>query len=66
VPKKKASTTEATGTGGSRSTARTTEGEQQVAGDPGTGPEPGDINDNLSSDRMRALLEDHRRMGSRP
>ena len=29
-------------------------------------PEPSDINDNLASDRMKALLEDHRRMGSRP
>ena len=29
-------------------------------------PEPSDINDNLASDRMKALLEDHRRMGARP
>ena len=28
--------------------------------------EPGDINDALSSDRMKALLEDHRKMGTRP
>ena len=53
-------------TGGSRSTARTGEGEQQVAVDDGTGPEPGDINSSLDSDRMRALLDDHRAMGSRP
>jgi len=59
-------TTEPTGTGGPRSTARQTEGEQQVAGDTGTGPEPHEVNDNLASDRMKALLEDHRRMGSRP
>lgn len=29
------------------------------------GPEPHEINSALSSDRMKALLEDHRRMGSR-
>ena len=40
--------------------------EQQIAADDGSGPEPHEINDNLASDRMRALLEDHRRMGSRP
>lgn len=28
-------------------------------------PEPHEINSALSSDRMKALLEDHRRMGSR-
>ena len=53
-------------TGGSRSTARTGEGEQQVAVDDGSGPEPHEINDNLASDRMIALLEDHRAMGARP
>lgn len=53
-------------TGASRSTARTGEGEQQVAGDEGNGPEPHEVNDNLSSDRMQALLEEHRAMGSRP
>lgn len=64
--KKKAPTTEANATGGPRSTARQQSGEQQVAVDDGTGPEPGDINSSLDSDRMRALLEDHRAMGSRP
>lgn len=29
-------------------------------------PEPHEINSALSSDRMKALLADHRRMGSRP
>ena len=62
----KTPTTEPTGTGGPRSTARQGEGEQQVAGDQGTGPEPSEINDMLASDRMKALLEDHRAMGSRP
>ena len=28
-------------------------------------PEPHEVNDMLASDRMKALLEDHRRMGSR-
>ena len=28
-------------------------------------PEPHEINSSLSSDRMKALLEDHRKMGSR-
>jgi hypothetical protein len=28
-------------------------------------PEPHEINSSLDSDRMRALLEDHRKMGSR-
>lgn len=64
--KKKAPTTEANATGGPRSTARQQSGEQQVAVDDGSGPEPGDINSSLDSDRMRALLEDHRAMGSRP
>ncbi len=57
---------EAGSTGGSRSTARTGEGEQQIAYDDGTGPEPSEINSSLDSDRMKALLEDHREMGSRP
>jgi hypothetical protein len=29
-------------------------------------PEPHEINSSLASDRMKALLEDHRKMGSRP
>jgi hypothetical protein len=29
-------------------------------------PEPSDVNSALGSDRMKALLEDHRKMGSRP
>ena len=29
------------------------------------GPEPHEINSSLASDRMKALLEDHRKMGSR-
>ena len=45
---------------------RTAGAEQQIAVDDGSGPQPHEINDNLSSDRMKALLEDHRRMGSRP
>jgi hypothetical protein len=28
--------------------------------------EPHEVNSSLSSDRMQALLEDHRKMGSRP
>jgi hypothetical protein len=32
---------------------------------PPKAPEPHEINSALSSDRMRALLEDHRKMGSR-
>ena len=40
--------------------------EQQIAVDDGTGPEPHEVNDNLASDRMKALLEDHRAMGARP
>jgi hypothetical protein len=66
APKAKAPTTEPTGTGGPRSTARQIEGEQQVAGDTGTGPEPSEVNDMLASDRMKALLEDHRKQGARP
>lgn len=41
----------------------------QAAEKPAKAPkplEPGDVNSSLSSDRMRALLEDHRKMGSRP
>lgn len=53
-------------TGGPRSTARTGEGEQQIAYDDGSGPEPSEVNSSLDSDRMKALLEDHRAMGSRP
>lgn len=53
-------------TGGPRSTARMGEGEQQVAYDDGSGPEPSEINSSLDSDRMKALLADHRAMGSRP
>ena len=62
MPAKKAAktpTTEPTGTGGPRSTARLGDGEQQVAGDQGTGPEPSEVNDMLASDRMKALLEEH-------
>ena len=66
APAAKEPTTEATGTGGPRSTARQQEGEQQVAGDDGTGPEPHEVNSSLESDRMQALLADHRAMGSRP
>ena len=29
------------------------------------GPEPHEINSSLDSDRMRSLLEDHRKMGAR-
>jgi hypothetical protein len=69
MPAKK-STTKTTdtaeSTGGSRSTARTGEGEQQVAVDDGSGPEPSEVNSSLDSDRMKALLEDHRAMGARP
>jgi hypothetical protein len=69
MPAKKSTTkTTATteSTGGSRSTARTGEGEQQVAVDDGSGPEPSEVNSSLDSDRMKALLEDHRAMGARP
>jgi hypothetical protein len=64
--KKTTATTDTPSTGGSRSTARTGDGEQQVAVDDGSGPEPHEVNDNLDSDRMKALLEDHRAMGARP
>jgi hypothetical protein len=69
MPAKKstAKTTDTTeSTGGSRSTARTGDGEQQVAVDDGSGPEPSEVNSSLDSDRMKALLEDHRAMGARP
>jgi hypothetical protein len=59
-------TTDTPSTGGSRSTARTGEGEQQVAVDDGSGPEPSEVNSSLDSDRMKALLEEHRKMGARP
>ena len=59
-------TTDTPSTGGPRSTARVGEGEQQVAIDDGTGPEPHEVNDNLASDRMKDLLADHRAMGARP
>jgi len=36
------------------------------AGTPGDTREPSEINSALDSDRMKALLEDHRRMGARP
>lgn len=29
-------------------------------------PEPHEVNSALDSDRMKALLEDHRKMGARP
>jgi hypothetical protein len=41
-------------------------GEQQIAVDDGSGPEPSEINSSLSSDRMKKLLADHRAMGARP
>jgi hypothetical protein len=69
MPAKKSTaktTATAESTGGSRSTARTGEGEQQVAVDDGSGPEPSEVNSSLDSDRMKALLEDHRAMGARP
>ena len=40
--------------------------EQEIAADDGSGRQPHEVNDMLASDRMQALLEDHRRMGSRP
>jgi hypothetical protein len=40
--------------------------EQQPAKTSTQTEEPGDINSALASDRMKALLEDHRKMGSRP
>jgi hypothetical protein len=66
MPAKKKSTTDTPDTGASRSTARTGDGEQQVAVDDGSGPEPSEVNSSLDSDRMKALLEDHRAMGARP
>ncbi len=39
--------------------------EQQIAVDDGS-VEPSDINSSLDSDRMKALLEEHRAMGTRP
>lgn len=36
------------------------------AGDPDETRQPHEINSALASDRMQALLEDHRRMGARP
>ena len=45
---------------------RTDDGEQQIAADDGSGPEPHEVNDSLASDRMKALLEEHRAMGTRP
>jgi hypothetical protein len=72
MPAKKKATAKTTdtadtpSTGGSRSTARTGDGEQQVAVDDGSGPEPSEVNSSLDSDRMKALLEDHRAMGARP
>ena len=67
MAKKATKTTDSTpSTGNPRSTARLGEGEQQIAVDDGSGPEPHEINSSLDSDRMRALLEEHRAMGSRP
>ena len=43
-----------------------TGGEQEIAVDDGSGPEPHEVNDMLASDRMKALLEDHRKQGARP
>ena len=40
--------------------------EQQIAADDGSGPEPHEVNDMLASDRMQALLKDHREQGARP
>lgn len=40
--------------------------DQEIAIDDGSGPEPHEINSSLDSDRMKALLEEHRAMGSRP
>lgn len=39
---------------------------QQDADQPTQTQEPHEINDSLASDRMKALLEDHRKMGVRP
>jgi len=41
-------------------------GEQQIAIDDGSGPEPHEVNSSLESDRMQSLLADHREMGARP
>jgi hypothetical protein len=49
-----------------KAAAKTEEPEQQPAKVSTQTEEPGDINESLSSDRMKALLEDHRKMGSRP
>lgn len=40
--------------------------EQEIAIDDGSGPEPHEINSSLDSDRMKALLKEHREMGARP
>ena len=40
--------------------------EQEIAIADENSPEPSEVNDNLASDRMKALLEDHRKMGARP
>lgn len=69
MPAKRAATTTAKPADEPRdaATGRPREGrEQEIAVDDGSGPEPHEVNDNLASDRMKALLEDHRRMGSRP
>ena len=47
-----------------RKKADTPAPEPKAADEP-KAPEPHEINSALSSDRMKALLEDHRRMGSR-
>lgn len=50
-------------------TARTSPASSSAAskaGDPAETREPHEINSALASDRMQALLEDHRRMGARP
>jgi hypothetical protein len=46
-------------------TDETAQQEQQITADDGKGPEPHEINSSLDSDRMQALLEDHRKMGAR-
>ena len=33
---------------------------------PAKAPEPHEVNTSLSSDRMKSLLADHRKMGARP
>lgn len=40
--------------------------EQEIAIADENSPEPHEVNDMLASDRMRALLEDHRKQGARP